>query len=102
MSEDSDHELVLPPISDNDNICLPLSINAVAKYWNIELPISEANEIASKYTGMNGSILIEGINLAERHGLSSLILHSGITELKQVIDMGIPPIVILPGLHDVV
>ena len=102
MSEDSDHELVLPPISDNDNICLPLSINAVAKYWNIDLPISEANEIASKYTGMNGSILIEGINLAERHGLSSLILHSGITELKQVIDMGIPPIVILPGLHDVV
>ena len=102
MSEDSDHELVLPPISDNDNICLPLSINAVAKYWNIDLPISEANEIASKYAGMNGSILIEGINLAERHGLSSLILHSGITELKQVIDMGIPPIVILPGLHDVV
>ena len=51
---------------------------------------------------MNGSILIEGINLAERHGLSSLIIHSSIPELKQVIDMGIPPIVILPGLHDVV
>ncbi|MDC0203014.1 hypothetical protein OAJ97_04860 [Candidatus Nitrosopelagicus sp.] len=102
MSDDSGHELVLPPISDDDNICLPLSVNAVAKYWNIDLPIEEANEIASKYVGMNGSILIEGINLAERHGLSSLILHSSITELKQVIDMGIPPIVILPGLHDVV
>ena len=102
MSEDSDHELVLPPISDNDNICLPLSVNAVAKYWNIDLPMSEANEIASKYAGMNGSILIEGINLAERHGLSSLILHSSIAELKHVIDMGIPPIVILPGLHDMV
>tara|TARA_Y100000588_G_scaffold281612_1_gene298678 strand:+ start:430 stop:1398 length:969 start_codon:yes stop_codon:yes gene_type:complete len=102
MSEEPEHELVLPPISDNDNICLPLSINAVAKYWNIDLPISEANEIASKYAGMNGSILIEGINLAERHGLSSLIIHSSIPELKQVIDMGIPPIVILPGLHDVV
>ena len=102
MSEEPEHELVLPPISDNDNICLPLSINAVAKYWNIDLPISEANEIASKYAGMNGSILIEGINLAERHGLSSLIIHSSISELKQVIDMGIPPIVILPGLHDVV
>jgi tetratricopeptide (TPR) repeat protein len=102
MSDDSGHELVLPPISDDDNICLPLSVNAVAKYWNIDLPIAEANEIASKYVGMNGSILIEGINLAERHGLSSLILHSSITELKQVIDMGIPPIVILPGLHNVV
>ncbi|MEC8529342.1 MAG: hypothetical protein VXY27_00355 [Thermoproteota archaeon] len=102
MSEEPEHELVLPPISDTDNICLPLSVNAVAKYWNIDLPISEANEIASKYAGMNGSILIEGINLAERHGLSSLILHSTLQELKQVIDMGIPPIVILPGLHDVV
>ena len=102
MSEESDHELILPPISDSDNICLPLSVNAVAKYWNIDLPISEANEIASKYAGMNGSILIEGINLAERHGLSSLILNSSITELKQVIDMGIPPIVILPGLHDMI
>ena len=71
---DSEHELILPPISDNDNICLPLSVNAVAKYWNTDLPMIEANEIASKYAGMNGSILIEGINLAERHGLSSLIL----------------------------
>ena len=44
MSEDPEHELVLPPISDTDNICLPLSVNAVAKYWNIDLPISEANE----------------------------------------------------------
>ena len=102
MSEETEHELILPPISDKDNICLPLSVNAVAKYWNIDLPMTEANEIASKYAGMNGSILIEGINLAERHGLSSLILHSSITELKHAIDMGIPPIVILPGLHDMV
>jgi len=64
--------------------------------------MTEANEIASKYAGMNGSILIEGINLAERHGLSSLILDSSIAELKHVIDIGIPPIVILPGLHDMV
>ena len=102
MSENVEHELILPPISEKDNICLPLSVNALAKYWNVDLPMTEANEIASKYAGMNGSILIEGINLAERHGLSSLILHSSIKELKQVIDMGIPPIVILPGLHDVV
>ena len=92
MSEDAEHELILPPISDTDNICLPLSVNAVAKYWNIDLPMTEANEIASKYLGMNGSILIEGINLAERHGLSSLVLHSSISELKQAIDMGIPPL----------
>jgi len=102
MSEEAEHELILPPISGKDNICLPLSVNAVAKYWNIDLPMTEANEIASKYAGMNGSILIEGINLAERHGLTSLILHSSIAELKHIIDMGIPPIVILPGLHDMI
>jgi tetratricopeptide (TPR) repeat protein len=51
---------------------------------------------------MHGSILIEGIELAERHGLGSLILHSTLSELKKVIDMGIPPIVILPGLFETV
>ena len=80
MSDEAEHELILPPISDNDNICLPLSVNAVAKYWNIDLPMTEANEIASKYAGMNGSILVEGINLAERHGLSSSILSGRIRE----------------------
>ncbi len=49
MSEDVEHELILPPISEKYNICLPLSVNAVAKYWNIDLPMTEANEIASKY-----------------------------------------------------
>ncbi|MGQ0771210.1 MAG: tetratricopeptide repeat protein, partial [Nitrososphaerota archaeon] len=46
--------------------------------------------------------LIEGIELAERHGLSSLVLHSSLSEIKKIIDMGVPPIVILPGLFDVV
>mgnify|MGYP006969389072 CR=1 FL=1 len=72
--ESSDHELILPIIKE-DNICLPLSINAVSKYWNIDLPMSEAIEISKKYQNVNGSILIEGIELAERHGLASIIIH---------------------------
>ncbi len=98
---ESEHELLIP-IVDKENICLPLSINAVAKYWNIELPLSEAVEISKKYPTVTGSILIEGIELAERHGLGTLIIHSSLKELKKIIDMGIPPIVILPGLHDTV
>ena len=97
----SEHELLLPQVTE-ENICLPLAISAVSKYWNVNLPLSEAKEIAKKYPNVRGSILIEGIELAERHGLGSLILHSTISELKKIIDMGIPPIVILPGLYETV
>jgi len=95
-----DHELLLPLV-DEENICLPLPINVVSKYWNIELPMSEAIETAKKYSGFNGSILIEGIESAERHGLTCKIVHSSLSELKKIIDSGIPPIVILPGIPEI-
>jgi len=98
---ESNHILSLPIVNE-ENICLPLVIIAVSKYWGIELPFSEAKEIAKKYPNMKGSILMEGIELAERHGLVSLISNSTIKELKKLIDMGIPPIVILPGIRDTV
>jgi len=95
--------LFLPVVEeDEENICLPLVITVVSKYWGIDLPFSEAKEIAKKYPSMKGSIMIEGIELAERHGLASLIINSSIKELKKITDMGIPPIVILPGIHDTV
>ena len=98
---ESNHVLSLPIVKE-ENICLPLVITAVSKYWGIDLPFSEAKEIAKKYPNMKGSIMMEGIELAERHGLVSLILNSTIKELKKLIDMGIPPIVILPGIRDTV
>ena len=97
----SEHELLLPQVTE-ENICLPLAISAVSKYWNVNLPISEARDIAKKYPNVRGSILVEGLELAERHGLGSLILHSNTRELKKIIDMGIPPIVILPGIYETV
>ena len=98
---ESNHILSLPIVNE-ENICLPLVITAVSKYWGIDLPFSEAKEIAKKYPNIKGSIMIEGIELAERHGLASLILNSTVKELKKLIDMGIPPIVILPGIRDTV
>ena len=98
--EQEDHQLLLPLVEE-ENICLPLPINVVSRYWNIELPMAEAIESAKKYSDFNGSILIEGIELAERHGLSSKIVHSSLTELKMIIDAGIPPIVILPGIPEI-
>ena len=98
---DPTHTLLLPIVQE-ENICLPLVVSAVSKYWGIDLPLQEAKEIAKKYPNVKGSILIEGVELAERHGLSSIILNSNLKELKKMIDMGIPPIVILPGIKDVV
>lgn len=98
--ESSDHELLLPLVQE-ENICLPLPINVVSKYWNIDLPIIEAKEIAKQYPNNAGSIMIEGIELAERNGLICKIVHSSISELKKIIDSGIPPIVILPGIPEI-
>ena len=98
--EEENHELLLPLVEE-ENICLPLPINVVSKYWNIDLPMAEALESAKKYSGFNGSILIEGIESAERHGLSCKIVHSSLNELKKIIDLGIPPIVILPGIPEI-
>ena len=100
MTEEQEHQLLLPLVED-ENICLPLPINVVSRYWNIELPMAEATESAKKYSDFNGSIIIEGIELAERHGLSCKIVHSSLDELKKIIDSGIPPIVILPGIPEI-
>ncbi|QMU54191.1 MAG: tetratricopeptide repeat protein [Nitrosopumilus sp.] len=94
------HELLLPLVEE-ENICLPLPINVVSKYWNVELSMDEAIDIAKKYSGFEGSILIEGIEFAERCGLTCKIVHSSLVELKKIIDLGIPPIVILPGIPEI-
>ena len=98
--DEEDHQLLLPLVED-ENICLPLPINVVSRYWNVELPMAEAIDSARKYSDFNGSIIIEGIELAERHGLSCKIVHSSLNELKKIIDSGIPPIVILPGIPEI-
>ncbi len=98
--EQEGHELLLPLI-DEENISLQLPVNVVSKYWNIELPMAEAIETAKKYSGFNGSILIEGIESAERHGLTCKIVQSTLSELKKIIDSGIPLIVILPGIPEI-
>ena len=43
--EQEDHELLLPLVEE-ENICLPLPVNVVSKYWNIDLPMAEAIETA--------------------------------------------------------
>ena len=103
MQSQPDHFISLPVVDKRDeNICLPLVINVVSKYWGEEIPLEEAIEIAKKYPKMKGSIMMEGIELAERHDFVSYIYKGSIKDLKKRIDQGIPAIVILPGIRDTV
>lgn len=95
--------LELPLVrEDEDNICLPLVISVVSRYWGEEILISEAKEIAKMYPKIKGTIMIEGIELAEKHGFRSFIYRGSLEDLKKRIDQGLPAIVILPGIQETV
>ena len=99
----ADHILELPIVNEKeDNICLPLVINVISRYWNEEIPISEAREIAKIYPNIRGTIMMEGIELAEKHDLKCYIYHGSLQDLQKRIDQGLPPIVILPGIQETV
>lgn len=103
MQSQPEHSITLPLVSGNEeNICLPLVINVVTKYWGEEIALEEATDITKKYSGMKGSVMMEGIELAERHGFSTYIYKGSLNDLKKRIDQGIPPIVILPGIHETI
>jgi tetratricopeptide (TPR) repeat protein len=90
----------LPLVStDEESVNLPLVINVVAKYWGEELA---PQIIGEPEANRKGTILIEGIELAENHDFSSYIYRGSIKDLKRRIDQGIPLIVVMPGIHAVV
>ena len=100
---ESRHTLELPLVrEEEDNICLPLVISVVSRYWGEEILISEAKEIAKMYPKIKGTIMIEGIELAEKHGFKSFIYKGSLQDLQKRIDQGLPPIVILPGIQETV
>ena len=103
QSEPSRHTLTLPLVNpDDENICLPLVINVISKYWGEEISLVDAEQIAKKYSGIKGSIMIEGIELAEKQGLKGYVYRDSVEDIKRKIDQGIPSIVILPGIHETV
>ena len=103
MQSQPEHSITLPLVSEKDeNYYLPLVIKVVTKYWGEEIPPEGETEMAKKYPKMKGSGMMEGIELAERHGFASHIYKGSIKDLKRRIDQGIPPIVILPGIREIV
>jgi tetratricopeptide (TPR) repeat protein len=103
LQSQPDNYITLPLIrEDQENICFPLVINVVSQYWGEEIPLMEAIEISKKYPRVRGSIMMEGIELAERHGFMAYIYKGSTKDLKKRIAQGIPPIVILPGIRETV
>ncbi len=94
----SEHLINLPLVSKSEESArLPLAINVVAKYWGEDL-----TPLASEPAPARGAVMIDGIELAEKRGLACYIYKSSLKDLKKRIDQGIPPIVIMPGIQDVV
>lgn len=94
-SSQPEHFITLPLVSRDENSLLPLAINVVAKYWGEDL------EQYVQGKGPPRGILIDGIELAEKHGLACYIYKGSLKDLKKRIDQGIPVIAITPGIQDV-
>jgi len=96
LESQPEHFLSLPLVDKNEESDrLPLVINVVAKYWGEDISFQAAGE-------SKGGSMIDGINLAESKGFASYIYKSSTKDLKKRIDQGIPPIVIMPGIHGTV
>lgn len=97
LESQPEHFISLPLVSKNEeSVTLPLVINVVAKYWGEDIS-PQASTMDSK-----GPSIIDGLALVESTGFASYIYKSSIKDLKKRIDQGIPPIVIMPGIQDIV
>jgi hypothetical protein len=99
-SQAQEHFITLPLVGkEEESVDLPLVINVIAKYWGEDIASTAARGLASI---QKGTILIDGIELAEKHGFVSYVYKGSIKDLKKRIDQGIPPIVIMPGIQGIV
>ena len=93
MQDNLSHDLNLPLIEQNIST-LPLVIAVVMKYWGEDI-INLENK--NQYKSSN---IFHGIEIAEKNNFFACFNKSTIKDLRKWIDQGIPPIVIFPGLQD--
>ena len=102
-SQSEDQMIHLPIVTkESEHVCLPLVVNVVSKYWGEEIDANEAEGSAEMYRGVKSTIMIEGIELAERHGLISYIYKGSMKDVKKRVDQGIPSIVVMPGIQETI
>jgi peptidase C39-like protein/tetratricopeptide repeat protein len=103
MTSNGLRNLILPSTEKSeDNACMPLAINVVLKYWGVDAPINEVNKRLEKYCNVRGSVIMEGIEIAESIGFVVYIYKGNIKDLKKRLDQGIPVIVIMPGIQETI
>lgn len=96
LESQPEHFINLPLVSKSEESPhLALVIDVVTKYWGEDiLPQSVAE--------LKGATMIDSITIAESMGFTSYIYKGSIKDLKKRIDQGIPPIVIMPGIHGII
>jgi tetratricopeptide (TPR) repeat protein len=103
MTNNSRRTLILPSTKKNeDNACMPLAINVILKYWGVDAPNDEVRNRSKNYGNVRGSVIIEGIEIAESIGFVVYIYKGSLKDLKKRLDQGIPIIVIMPGIQEIV
>lgn len=102
-SQSEDQMIHLPIVTkESEHVYLPLVVNVVSKYWGEQIDVNEVEGSAELYRGVKSTIMIEGIELAEKHGLVSYIYKGSISDVKKRVDQGIPSIVVMPGIQETI
>lgn len=87
------------PMTTYEDVCLPIAVNAVARYWDVDMT-KESKRLSRQYPGVRGVMLAESLNLASRHGIGAHVIYGDMDRLYRLVDAAIPPIVIIPGSGD--
>jgi hypothetical protein len=67
---------------------LPLVFNVLALYWGEDLVSRISEKARVQYKAVRGSVLIEGIEVAEKNGFQSMMYKSNMKDIKKTIDQG--------------
>lgn len=104
QEDHNDHQISLPLVNKVEDFnVFPLVLNVLTRFWGEEPPISEIDLRGKVYENYRGSIIMEGLNImSEKFKISSKIYRGSVEDLKRRIDQGLPVIVILPGIGNII
>ncbi|RMH01216.1 MAG: peptidase C39, partial [Aquificota bacterium] len=86
--------LDVPFVKQRDQFCGPASLSSVFAYYGVNI---SQEDIASEVYDprLKGALITDLENYAKKRGFKTLLKEGSLQELKQAIDMGIPPIVLV-------
>lgn len=94
MQSNYSHNLNLPLVEENKQF--PLVISVLLKYWGEDNIGIDSKKFQTQIS------LFEGLKMVEKKGFSYFIYKGSLSDIKKRIDQAIPPIVIFPGLYNLI